>query len=81
MLITDDNMKELNLKLGTRLKIMALIKNLQPSTSQTSNLEFISEAKSSNDNENTIEIHPGVAIEVLDMFNKQKFYPRVGVNI
>lgn len=86
MVMTDENMKELNLKLGTRLKIISLKSNLKPSTSQTSNMTYTSNPETqlteSNDTEEIIEQQSGAIVEVhnSDTFNNKKAYPRVSIH-
>lgn len=89
MVMTDENFKELKLKLGKRLKLMTLRNNLKPSTSQASNIlecaiiqssSNISTGASSYSTETTSissETSNEISISVIDLFNKTKCYPRV----
>lgn len=68
MMLTDEYMKELNFKIGTRLKIQTIKKKLEPSTSKTSNELYVPTEDDS---------HNACQIDVIDLFNKPKSYPRV----
>lgn len=84
MVMSEENMKELNLKMGARLKLKVLINMLKPSTSSslvnditTATINDIVDP--SVHEEHTTQSQSTYSIECFDFFNKKKIYPKVRI--
>lgn len=77
MTMSEEMMREINLKIGTRLKLFKIRDLLKPSTSTTSSATF------SSNNEPIVDTthlepnldSPSIELDVIDLFKKKKKYP------